>query len=284
MARRIRSRRNADAPAQRETMKQEWKTETDGISCTVTVSDEREALLAAQAAGGAIIGIWDPESGREEAFPPGCLYLVPSIRDATPALLERAARRHLDLPLEIARTARLTIREFAAADPLEPESAWDGDGVFSDREKREAYRRNQYRFFECGLWALVHTESGRLIGKAGITGGELGYHIYPPFRRQGYAREACRAILQYAWEELNCPEIGLWVDSENIPSQALARALGFSPDGCPGGTLREGEPAGCPGIRFANPDGARGNDRADTGCVYWRIRRPGGPAADGEEI
>ena len=32
----------------------------DGIKHTVLISDEQEALLAAQAAGRAVLGLWDP--------------------------------------------------------------------------------------------------------------------------------------------------------------------------------------------------------------------------------
>lgn len=207
----------------------------DGRTCPVTVSDEREALLAAQAAGGAIIGIW--REGEEE-LPASCLYLIPADeeigqaafreQELSPILLERAARRQLDLPWPIAETERLKIREFAPEDPLEPASEEDGDGVFSDWEKREAYRRNQYRFCECGLWALVRKTDGVLVGKAGMTGGELGYHIYEPFRRQGYGLEACQAILTYAREELALEKATMTIRRENEASRRLAARLGFT--------------------------------------------------------
>ena len=61
---------------------------------------------------------------------------------------------------------------------MEPASAEDADGTFSDWNKREEYRKHQYRFAECGLWALERRADGVLVGKAGLTDGELGYHIY----------------------------------------------------------------------------------------------------------
>lgn len=197
----------------------------DGRCCPVTISDENEALSAAHAAGGAIIGIWGTETA-SDGFD-ACLYLVTSPEDVTEELLERAARRHLDLPWRIAETRRLLLREFASDDPLEPESEDDGDGVFSDWEKREAYRHSQYRFSECGLWAVVEKESGRIVGKAGITDGELGYHIYAPYRNRGYAEEACRAALAYAKETLELSKVFLKVSEDNAASRALAEKLGF---------------------------------------------------------
>ena len=208
----------------------------DGIPYPVTISDEEEALSAAYEAGGAIIGIWAPLSpnvpDEKEAAPIfwKCLYLVASPEELSPQLLERAARRRADLPWLIGETSRLLIREFTSRDPLEPPSGEDGDGVFSDWEKREAYRKNQYAFYEHGLWALTEKTSGQIIGKAGVTGEELSYHIYPPFRRRGYAREACERIIRLAREELGLARLWIRIRKENTASLRLAGALGFRPE------------------------------------------------------
>lgn len=200
----------------------------EGIRYPVTVSDDNEALLAAAAAGRAIIGIWDPSVRPLGAGFDACLYLVCEMEAADDMLLEKAVRRQYGLPWIIAQTKRLLIREFTKDDPLEAESADDGDGVFSDRARREDYIDNQYRFHECGLWALVLKKSGVIIGKAGITAGQLGYHIYGPFRGRGYAFEACSAILGYAEEELGLRHVRIKTGEGNEASVRLAEALGFS--------------------------------------------------------
>lgn len=200
----------------------------EGTRYPVTVSDDNEALLAAAAAGRAIIGIWDPSVRPLGAGFDACLYLVCEMEAADDMLLEKAVRRQYGLPWIIAQTKRLLIREFTKDDPLEAESADDGDGVFSDRARREDYIDNQYRFHECGLWALVLKKSGLIIGKAGITAGQLGYHIYGPFRGRGYAFEACSAILGYAEEELGLRHVRIKTGEGNEASVRLAEALGFS--------------------------------------------------------
>ena len=200
----------------------------EGIRYPVTVSDDNEALLAAAAAGRAIIGIWDPSVRPLGAGFDACLYLVCEMEAADDILLEKAVRRQYGLPWIIAQTKRLLIREFTKDDPLEAESADDGDGVFSDRARREDYIDNQYRFHECGLWALVLKKSGLIIGKAGITAGELGSHISGPFRGRGYAFEACSAILGYAEEELGLRHVRIKTGEGNEASVRLAEALGFS--------------------------------------------------------
>ncbi|WP_294143649.1 GNAT family N-acetyltransferase [uncultured Clostridium sp.] len=199
----------------------------EGKQYPVTVSDENEALLAAAAAGRAIVGIWDPDRGGSGAGFDACLYLIGEPGAADEMLLERAVRRNAGLPWIIAETDRLLIREFTSEDPLEPESPDDGGGVFSNRILRGNYIAGQYRFHECGLWALVEKQSGAVIGKAGITDGELGYHIYEPFRSQGYALEACGAIIEYAREELGLKRLAIKTESENKASASLAQKLGF---------------------------------------------------------
>lgn len=203
----------------------------EGKRYPVTVSDENEALLAAAAAGRAIVGIWDPDRGGSGAGFDACLYLICEPGAADETLLEHAVRRNAGLPWIIAETDRLLIREFIEEDPLEPESPDDGDGVFSSRVLRKNYIAGQYRFHECGLWALVEKQSRAVIGKAGVTDGELGYHIYEPFRRQGYALEACGAILGYAREELGMKRIVIKTVKENMASVNLARRLGFTLSG-----------------------------------------------------
>lgn len=200
----------------------------EGKRYPVTVSDENEALLAAAAAGRAIVGIWDPERGGSGAGFDACLYLIGESDAADETLLERAVRRNAGLPWIIAETDRLIIREFTSEDPLEPASGDDGGGVFSNRILRENYIAGQYRFYECGLWALVEKRSGDVIGKAGITDGELGYHIYEPFRANGYALEACSAIIGYAREELGLERLVIKAGSENKASVNLAQKLGFT--------------------------------------------------------
>lgn len=201
------------------------KVTVEGRTYPVTLSDDKEALQAAYAAGGAIIGIWSPSS--KESFK-NCLYLVEDPRGADRKLLEKAVRRRFGLPLIIGVTERLIIREFRKEDPLEEEEVPEFDNrVFCERSLRDAYIENQYVFCECGLWALVERKSGLLIGKAGITDGELGYHIYKPFRGLGFAEEACRRIIGYGTRELLLDRLKLSVSGDNRPSIRLAEKLGF---------------------------------------------------------
>lgn len=192
----------------------------------VTISDDAEALQAAYAAGGAIIGILDRDKPGISLKP--AAYAVEDPEDIDDAMLEEVVRRRYKMPWIIQVTKRLVIREFTAEDPVSEERV-DGDlmEVFSSREGLEAYIENQYPFFGCGIWALTDRETGCVIGKAGIAGGELGYHVYRKYRRKGYAREACSAILSYARETLGLNKLYVRTRWDNTASVALARSLGF---------------------------------------------------------
>ena len=217
----------------------------------VLISDEKEALLAAKAAGRAVIGLWKPGQVMDELA--GAKYIVENPDDVTDMLVERVARRHLGLPWHICETERLLIREIFADDFDEVWSHQSGRG-FGSIEELEAYTKNQYDFYEFGFWALVEKGTGTLIGVAGLTvpedveedddrtevyvldagaAGEtleLGYHIFPKHRKHGFARESCQAILQYGVEELGADRFIVRIDKENEASKHLARSLGFVPE------------------------------------------------------
>lgn len=214
---------------------------TDGISCTVTISDDSKALLSAYKEGGAVVGLWNRDQPNQDLSP--SKYVVESLEDIDEEFLERVARRRLGLPWVIARTARLVIREFREEDWKELERWLDREKPekgFADREAFLAYIKSQYGFFEFGIWAVTERRTGRLIGRAGLTqieeswrkleerglDLEIGYHIFPPYRQKGYGTEAAKAITAYGEENL---EANVWarIKKENKPSRRLAEELGF---------------------------------------------------------
>lgn len=59
------------------------------------------------------------------------------------------------------------------------------------------------------------------------TGVEFGYTVYAPFRRQGYAREACEAMMRWAYQEHEVTDFVVTIGPKNIPSIRLAEGMGF---------------------------------------------------------
>lgn len=220
----------------------------EDICCRVLISDEAEALLAAKAAGRVIVGCLG-EDGRGQL--PMADYLVESIDAADGRYLERVVRRERGLPWKIAENNRLRLREFTVGDAMQiPEEPGDqaADRVFYEREKLAAYIQSQYRFLEYGLWAVERKRDGKILGKAGLTNCdgngyfEFAYHIFKPWRRQGYAQEACRMVIDYVWEEYKEAAKGIYavVEASNYASAGLLQKLGFSltEPGCSGARHR----------------------------------------------
>ncbi len=212
-------------------MTEERTVWVEGRPYPVVLSDEREALLAAQAAGRAVVGVGSAEG---EFLP--APYLVESPDAADEGFLKKAACRRFGLPLTVAETERLIIREFAEADaenvPAEPGDG-EADRVFSTPELLRDYIRCQYGVFGYGIWAVTDRTDGTLVGKAGIVpsadGPELGYHIFEPYRRRGYAVEACLGILRMLREETAGvrTEVRARTDPANTASVRVLLACGF---------------------------------------------------------
>ena len=239
-------------------MTEEREVVIEGTVHTVIISDEKEALLAAKAAGRALIGLQSREN--MDLWPAS--YVAESWEDLDDAYLEQVVRRHLGLPWHIGETKRLLIREFQAEDAKKvpgEETDREEDSVFYTPDKLSRYIRCQYGFYEYGLWALVEKKTGNLAGKAGIvrtsygkkpweedrkTGEshslpakekpeegfyvEIGYHIFRPFRRRGYATESCRKIVELVREKAEMPVcIYAKIDASNKASIGVAKSCGF---------------------------------------------------------
>ena len=145
---------------------QEWKIAyVNRREVPVLISDEKEALLAAKAAGRAIVGLWRQGQPMDEIS--AAAYVVEDMEDVTDVYLERIARRHLGLPWRICETERLVIRELFADDFDEVWMNRIGLG-FGSVEELQSYTEHQYSFYEFGFWALVEKTSGDLVGVAGL--------------------------------------------------------------------------------------------------------------------
>lgn len=160
--------------------------------------------------------------------------------ELTEELLYKVWQRHYHLPWTIAEKKRLIIRESIAEDlpfflKLYERERRNPDVLpFSDQPEEElkAYIENRYPLYGYGLWTVVEKHEEKVIGRAGLQefemeNTELSYLIDFRYRRQGYAREAAEAILTYCREELAMKTVYLRTSSENIPSNKMAKTLGF---------------------------------------------------------
>lgn len=243
-------------------MKQERILLIEGKKHTLLISDEPQALLEAQASGRAVLGCMSSdqntqktEKGENSWDLKGIPYVIPSMEYATDELAELILRRYLGLPWLIDETKRLIIREFVKEDGknIPEEEYGKEEEIFRDPDQLENYIKNQYGFYEYGTWAVLkksgNTKSrteAKLVGMAGVSNPnipmaafqalpalsddlcwlELGYHIFKPYRKNGYAKEAAEAILSYSHEVLSA-RLCAWIEEKNKASCALAESLGM---------------------------------------------------------
>jgi len=100
-------------------------------------------------------------------------------------------------------------------------------------EKREQW--NEGKTFCYGIW---DDEQGSQVGQIQvkniaweIPAAELGYFIDEAWQRRGYAAEAIRAVLEFAFQELAFERIFVRILPSNSASLRLAQKLGFLPEG-----------------------------------------------------
>jgi RimJ/RimL family protein N-acetyltransferase len=89
---------------------------------------------------------------------------------------------------------------------------------------------------QLGLWATIHKETGRFIGRCGLLPWtidqrlevEVAYLLAKEYWRQGLGTEAGKAILDYGFEQLGLSRLICLIDPENRASIEVARNIGMT--------------------------------------------------------
>lgn len=211
------------------------------ILCLVERDREEET---ARSLGYFCIGYLNPKFQGESLS--ACKILLEGFQEIDRGFLENVYTRACGLPVQIAETKRLIIREMTLEDLDEVNALYrEGDSaVFfpeaslerqEEEERIKAYITYMYGLYQFGMWVVIEKESRKLIGRAGFgiadyldfSEVDMGYLIGRSYRRRGYGEEACRAVLEYAKSVLDFPGVSAYVDSENQESLGLLRKLGF---------------------------------------------------------
>lgn len=84
----------------------------------------------------------------------------------------------------------------------------------------------------CAL-VIARKETNEFIGSCGLaplkeSSAECYYSLLPQYQGRGYATEAIKALLDYAFGELGLSEIMAYASEENIPSIHVAQRLGMT--------------------------------------------------------
>ena len=119
-------------------------------------------------------------------------------------------------------------------DPFVRKYLWD-DLVIDAKLVAETLEQNQQHFAQdgFGLWKIQLKTSQETMGYVGLwyffaeAQPQLVYALLPTFTKKGYATEASRAVIQYAFEELGYLYLLAATDAPNQASQAVALSLGM---------------------------------------------------------
>lgn len=135
---------------------------------------------------------------------------------------------------------RMTHEDYPALSLIlqDEETMYAYNGAFSDEETL-VWLENQLRRYEesgLGLLAVVLKSSGEMIGQCGLTWQEwlgkrmleVGYLFRRAYWHQGYATEAARACMEYAFRTLHAPEVCSIIRDTNLPSQRVALRNGMT--------------------------------------------------------
>jgi len=143
------------------------------------------------------------------------------------------------------QTKRLTLRKMKAEDAeafldifSDPE-AMKYFGVIFDRPRMDKWVRDNLdheKEHGFSLYSVVLKEDGEVIGDCGLETDEIdgetlvgmGFDFRRKYWGNGYATEAARAVLAYAFTEFNFEKISGWIDPTNGPSQRVAERIGMT--------------------------------------------------------
>ncbi len=104
------------------------------------------------------------------------------------------------------------------------------------KDELEWHMHGHPRNRQLGLWATIHKETGKFIGRCGLLPWtidgqdevEVAYTIAEEYQGQGLGSEAAQALLNYGFEALNLKRLICLIVAENIPSQKVAQRIGMS--------------------------------------------------------
>jgi len=104
------------------------------------------------------------------------------------------------------------------------------------KEELEWHMNGHPKYPELGLWATIHKETGKFIGRCGLLPWtidnqfdiEVAYTLTEEYWGQGLATEAAQGILNYGFENLGLSRLICLIDPENIASQKVSEKIGMT--------------------------------------------------------
>lgn len=232
----------------------------------VVITDDPRAALWFSGRRIACIGC----AGREQGYFAGTGFVTEAPELLEVYELEEYLFHVQGWPVTVAKTERLVLREIAKEDweilwRISRQNGMkylyqNGDREFFRRDNLHAYIEQAYALYGFGLWSVC-LRDGTLIGCCGLSPDEgcgttnaqrlspdegcgenryaedqetcleLQYMLSEEYQRQGYGREMCLAVLDFAKERQLADTVWIKTHPENTASVHLAISLGFTFEG-----------------------------------------------------
>lgn len=112
---------------------------------------------------------------------------------------------------------------------------YTGDVPFKNIQEAESFIKSytHYESYNMGRWAVCEKRQGELIGWCGLKYHpeedftDVGYRFFEKHWNKGYATEATKAVLSYAFNKLRIQDIYAYADLRNKASIAVAKKSGL---------------------------------------------------------
>jgi RimJ/RimL family protein N-acetyltransferase len=119
------------------------------------------------------------------------------------------------------------VMRFLGGKPMSRQEAWRNMAMVIGHWRLRGY----------GFWAVEEKASGEMVGRVGCwrpegwPGLEVGWTLRRRFWGRGYATEAARASVEYAFDVLSQTRVISLIAPENVNSIRVAERLGEKPAG-----------------------------------------------------
>jgi RimJ/RimL family protein N-acetyltransferase len=154
-------------------------------------------------------------------------------------------------PAPVLRTSRLTLSPHTAADYPDSAAMWAdplvtrfiGGRPFTAEESWSRLLRyvGHWATLGFGYWCVRESSSGRFLGEVGFANlqreldppfgdaPEIGWALAASAHGQGFAREACEAVIAWGEQRFGRVRTVCLIDPTNVASIRLAERLGYAP-------------------------------------------------------
>jgi len=160
----------------------------------------------------------------------------------------RLRTRRLDLFPCSAQVAQATVQGRADLEPIlgaRVPDDWPASDLLEFLPTYARQLQTDPSLLGWGIWLMVHREEQTLVGDLGFKGRpddggavEIGYRVLPAYRRQGFASEAVRALVDWALDQQGVRRITAECSADNVPSIRVLEKAGLRLAQADGSLLR----------------------------------------------